>query len=222
MTERNNDNPRGDNRTMVENRAAEPVPPPGQAPANEQRPRGAPNQGSAPNEGYAPPNQGYGPNPGYAPNYGYGPNRGYAPGYGYGPGHGAGYAYAPMTANHEQITLASGANLILGLWLIAAPFVLNYAPSVARGNDVVMGIIIATLAAVRVFGAYRAAWVSWLNVLAGIWMIIAPFALGYSGFAHPTWNDIIVGALVVAFGAWSALATHGSFYRGYGRNTYEG
>lgn len=120
-------------------------------------------------------------------------------------------AYAPAGANHEQILLASGANLLLGLWLIAAPFVLTYTTATARGNDVALGIIIATIAAVRVFGAYRAAWLSWTNALAGVWLIIAPFVLGYGGYAHPMWNDIITGALVVLFGTWSALATHGTF-----------
>lgn len=126
-----------------------------------------------------------------------------------------GYAYAPAAADHEQITIASGANLILGLWLIAAPFVLRYAAANARGNDVVLGIIIASLAAIRVFGAYRSAWISWVNALAGIWLIVAPFALGYSGFTHPLWNDIITGVLVTIFGIWSALATHGNL--GYSR-----
>lgn len=186
MTEERNA-PGADNlRTAVETRPVDQMPPPGATQTDQARPAAVPaNQWR---------NQEYG-----APYYGYGMGYGYAPG----------YAYAPLTANHEQITLASGANLLLGLWLIAAPFVLSYGAAHARANDIVLGIIIATLAAIRVFGAYRSAWISWVNMLAGLWLIIAPFALGYSGIMHPLWNDIIVGILVAGFALWSALATHG-------------
>jgi SPW repeat len=36
-----------------------------------------------------------------------------------------------------------------------------------------------------------------LNVLAGIWLIISPFVLGYTG-ADATWNPIVFGAIICA------------------------
>jgi hypothetical protein len=36
-----------------------------------------------------------------------------------------------------------------------------------------------------------------LNVIAGIWLIISPFVLGYTG-ADATWNPIVFGAVVAA------------------------
>lgn len=43
----------------------------------------------------------------------------------------------------------------------------------------------------------RAETMTWsgLNVLAGIWLIISPFVLGYSG-RDATWNPIVFGAIV--------------------------
>lgn len=38
-------------------------------------------------------------------------------------------------------------------------------------------------------------WLSGLNGLAGIWLIIAPWVLGYSA-ADPKWNDVVFGAIV--------------------------
>jgi hypothetical protein len=35
-----------------------------------------------------------------------------------------------------------------------------------------------------------------INALAGIWLILAPFILGYSGNVY--WNDIVFGAIVLA------------------------
>lgn len=43
----------------------------------------------------------------------------------------------------------------------------------------------------------------WIFVLAGIWLIIAPFVLDYSQTTSALWNDIIVGiivAIVAIFG----------------------
>jgi hypothetical protein len=36
-----------------------------------------------------------------------------------------------------------------------------------------------------------------INALAGIWLILAPFILGY-GSGNPYWNDIVFGAIVLA------------------------
>ena len=44
---------------------------------------------------------------------------------------------------------------------------------------------------------------SWTNVVLGLWLLISPFALGYSGTAAT--EDIIVGILIAAFALWRAL-----------------
>ena len=41
---------------------------------------------------------------------------------------------------------------------------------------------------------------SGLNVLAGIWLILAPWWLGYSD-ADPKWNNVVFGAIVAVLGA---------------------
>ena len=46
-------------------------------------------------------------------------------------------------------------------------------------------------------------WASWTNVVLGVWLIIAPFLLGYSAETTALWNDIIVGLFIVGFG-WYA------------------
>ncbi|QBQ55701.1 SPW repeat protein [Nitrosococcus wardiae] len=39
-------------------------------------------------------------------------------------------------------------------------------------------------------------WSSGINIIAGVWLIIAPFALGYTDMANALWNDIILGIAV--------------------------
>jgi len=52
-----------------------------------------------------------------------------------------------------------------------------------------------------------AAGASWINVLAGLWLIVSPWMLGYaSGSMNATWNSVIVGIAVVAL-AWLGATT---------------
>lgn len=103
---------------------------------------------------------------------------------------------------------ASGLNVLAGLWLVAAPFVLAYSDlQAALWNDIVVGVLVAGIAVVRVSGAYRATWLSWTNVVLGVWLIAAPFVLGYSDTTAALWNDIVVGVIIAGLGAWSAMAS---------------
>jgi hypothetical protein len=47
--------------------------------------------------------------------------------------------------------------------------------------------------------------VGWLCTLLGVWLICAPFFLGYSGASGAMWNDVITGICVVILGTWAAL-----------------
>jgi hypothetical protein len=44
-------------------------------------------------------------------------------------------------------------------------------------------------------------WLSGINGLAGIWMIISPWVLGFSSEARATWSAVIVGIIVLVLGA---------------------
>lgn len=48
-----------------------------------------------------------------------------------------------------------------------------------------------------------------LNILAGIWLIISGFVLGYSSHPLPLWNGIVLGVIVIAV-AWIRLGNFGS------------
>ena len=51
----------------------------------------------------------------------------------------------------------------------------------------------------------RTMWLSWLAFLTGLWLIVAPFILRYSGIATPTRNDIVVGAIVAVLALITAI-----------------
>ncbi len=55
------------------------------------------------------------------------------------------------------------------------------------------------------------AWVRWpsaLNLAAGIWLVAAPFALGFSTRAAIA-NDVVVGVLVIMMSAWALFTFRG-------------
>ncbi len=107
-----------------------------------------------------------------------------------------------------RIRIASGINLLAGLWLVAylsrargsgggratvepghprhphrADGRLSHRPTVRDPRDGMM------------------------NVLLGLWLIVSPFLWGYHTFAPGhMWNSVIPGVVVVAAGTWSALS----------------
>lgn len=105
-----------------------------------------------------------------------------------------------------QITRRSGVNVVLGIWLAVAPWVLGYGHGDPRWNDIVLGSLVAGAALARATGAYREAYLSWFNAAVGIWLIVAALTLDRT--AGATWNDLGIGAtvFVVAIGSIEASA----------------
>jgi len=102
----------------------------------------------------------------------------------------------------------SGINIIAGLWLLLAPFALGYAAvETALWNSVIIGLAVAVMAIVRVVRPDEYEGVSWVNFVLGIWLLISPFVLGLANIEWLVWNNIIVGIVVLALAATSAMAT---------------
>ena len=94
----------------------------------------------------------------------------------------------------SQVMVLSGLNVLAGIWLIIAPWVLGYSTSDPRWNDVVFGFVIGVLALIRATGGVREDWVSAINALIGIWLIVAAFTIDQTTTAM--WNDVILGIVV--------------------------
>lgn len=104
---------------------------------------------------------------------------------------------------------ASWTNLVLGLWLIIAPFSLAYAAvTAAVYEDVILGIVVASLALWRALAREtpEMAYVSWTVAVGGLWVLIAPFALGYNATTAAAYNDVIVGLAVLILATWRAVS----------------
>lgn len=89
---------------------------------------------------------------------------------------------------------AAGLNLLVGVWLIISPWVLNYNDADAWWNPVVFGAIVSTLALACVMVPARTAALSAINAAIGVWLFISGFWLADS--AQAAWNDWIMGTIV--------------------------
>ena len=96
------------------------------------------------------------------------------------------------------------ASFALGLWLAMSPWICGYADEhAATGNAAFMGIALALGSHFQVSLDARSA--EWLNFAAGLWLIAAPFFLGFATAALSAVNCVAVGTLVMVL-AVSALS----------------
>ena len=105
------------------------------------------------------------------------------------------------------MTWIAWTNLGLGMWLAVAGFALRHASGAGIVEDVIGGLFVA-LAALWAAGAFNrriSALASWTVALAGTWVAIAPWVLGYARPHAATDNDLVVGIAVVALAGLNML-----------------
>lgn len=94
---------------------------------------------------------------------------------------------------------------MLGLWLIAAPFVLGVTGS-SLWNAVIVGVIIASLGGYNWYqisqGNPLSKGSAGTNAVLGAWLIAAPFV--FAAGSAMMWNNVIAGLLVLGFGWYNA------------------
>jgi hypothetical protein len=92
-------------------------------------------------------------------------------------------------------------NLVLAVLLFVSPWVLGFsADRFAAGNAWISAIVIAALA-IGALSAFQE-WEEWLNLIAGIWVVAAPWVLGFAAITDAMWTHVVLGVLVAAAAAW--------------------
>jgi len=98
--------------------------------------------------------------------------------------------------------------VLLGIWEVLAPFILGYSSKAgALWDAIILGIALIILAGWAALSnqVSTVKLLDWINVVLGVWLIIAPFIVRYTNIGAALWNDIIVGILVVVLAGWAAL-----------------
>lgn len=105
---------------------------------------------------------------------------------------------------------------LVGLWVLASPFVLSgpISSGTVLWSNVVSGALVLVLAA---FGAYEvrtattggalSEWSAWIAAVAGIWILASPFVLaGSITVGTPLWSNVIAGLVVAVIAAYAGYA----------------
>jgi hypothetical protein len=108
-----------------------------------------------------------------------------------------------------QARTASGINVLLGICLLVSPWLFGYqaAGSGAIWNSVIVGALIAILAASNCFSAYFRSGLNWINALLALWTMISPLVQGYTVNAGGLMDHILIAILIAAFAICSDAAT---------------
>jgi hypothetical protein len=94
-------------------------------------------------------------------------------------------------------------NALLGLWLMAAPWLMGYADP-ARTHDRIIGPLVASIAIIACTECMRP--VRWANLCLGVWLLCAPWLLGYTRMA--LLNSMMVGILMSGCALVRGRITH--------------
>ena len=117
------------------------------------------------------------------------------------------------TSRLGLVKTASGLNVVLAIWLVLAPLVIYFASPAALWNEVIVGIILFALALSRT-SATQVTWPSWVNLILGAWLVIAPFILGNNN-SSAIWTQVISGLVIGLVALASLSATWSAFRRGH-------
>lgn len=109
----------------------------------------------------------------------------------------------------NRVRTASAINAILGVWLIAAPWIYGYAEDRISSvwNSVVVGLVIAAFGSLRIGSPDKASILSWTNLALGAWMAASPWLYDYTDNFGWMWNSVVVGVVVIVLAARSANTT---------------
>ena len=103
----------------------------------------------------------------------------------------------------SNVKLCDVANLVLAMVLFFSPWEFDLARGAPWQTASVVGIIIAVLS-IAALAAF-ALWEEWLNVVAGLALMVAPWLLGFQDSDAMT-IDVVIGgfvALLAAFEVWA-------------------
>ncbi len=104
-----------------------------------------------------------------------------------------------VAMQRSNAVFADWLNLILAVLLVISPWAFGFPAGAATANAVVFGIVIGALA-IAALAAF-ARWEEWINLIAGLWVLIAPFVLGFAGITAALWTHVIIGIAVAVLAA---------------------
>lgn len=93
-------------------------------------------------------------------------------------------------------------NLLLGAWLFLTPAIGIGPPTgVVAGNAYALGFLVMVFSAWALSQPGKGK--EWVNVLLGLWIIVAPFTPGFAQDGAALWNALVGGTVIGAAALWA-------------------
>jgi len=105
----------------------------------------------------------------------------------------------------SRAKLCDVVNLLLGTILFFSPWLFSLSAGAPRQIASIMGLFIAVLS-IAALAAF-AVWEEWFNLIAGLWLVVAPWLLGFED-SNAVMVDVVIGIVVVVlatFEIWLAM-----------------
>jgi hypothetical protein len=99
-------------------------------------------------------------------------------------------------------------NILLGLWLMLSPYLLQFEKA-ASDNNYIVGPLVLTCAIIALWEVNRSA--RYINLVAGAWLVISPLILDFQT-SEAILSTVISGLLIAAL----------SFFKGSIKGNYGG
>ena len=105
-----------------------------------------------------------------------------------------------MRALDERLDATLNAlNVVLGLILLISPWLLEFlSHQLASWNAAASGAVIAILAFAAFLRTRR--WEEW-GLIAGLWVVAAPWLLGFTNLSSALWTHLVLGSWVAVLAA---------------------
>src|SRR5581483_11848836 len=92
-------------------------------------------------------------------------------------------------------------NLGLAVILFVSPWVLGFAGETAAAWTAwATGIVIAVFAGAAL--VQFKPWEEWASLVLGVWLVIAPWLIGFAATVAALWTHVVLGVLLAAVAAW--------------------
>ena len=117
-------------------------------------------------------------------------------------------------ATSGSTRIASGLNILAGIWVFFSPWIFGYAgDAAALWSSLMSGAIIVLIGAYRTFAPGANPGWSWVNFIVGLWVIITPWVYGYAFNGAAVWDKVIAGIIIAFLALVSALSGRTGYTR---------
>ncbi len=106
-----------------------------------------------------------------------------------------------MDKKHWQDWLSG----LIGLWLVATPWVLVTPAGAVTWNFMAVGLAVAILAASEL-NMFQP-WKEWVIAALGVWLLLAPRIMSFQG-NEAIWNSAVCGVVIIALAGWAIGDAH--------------